>query len=547
MPDRDGQDAGPGEASSRLTNDDFRKLMMTPRAGFGSGSGSSSNLGMGSVRGESSVRKTTHGKSDQKRAKKSEYLKEKKEEEEILAELAKKYRDRAKERRDGGEASGPDALATLGAYRAVAPDIKSTMDAAERRKQMIQESKFLGGDMEHTHLVKGLDYALLQKVRSEIEQFEEEDDEQLEQAVEGEKKEGEKEVEKKKEGDDEIQFKTIIGKNIFRAVFRSKPPERNEHFLPGRMAYLIELEDENAESDIPTTVLRSKADCPGLESLATLSTNDIVINKLTQILSYLRQGKIGKKLKKPKENKEMPPPQIIPGLKVNKSTIVEDTIYSNIGTYVAPTKEKTASSSSRDRERRSDKRDYFDDKSRKDKDGDADRDKSKDALKSAAVLEAERTLGALLKPGAADKRDGGSSKKADKMLSKLSAEPEGYAECYPGFEEMNDALEDSDDEADYSKMDLGNKKGPVGRWDFDTAEEYGDYMNKKEALPKAAYQYGIKMADGRKTRNKTVVKTDKTEKAELDREWQKIQSILHKRKGGPSGETQKPEKSVRRN
>lgn len=40
------------------------------------------------------------------------------------------------------------------------------------------------------------------------------------------------------------------------------------------------------------------------------------------------------------------------------------------------------------------------------------------------------------------------------MASKLSAEPEGYAECYPGFEEMNDALEDSDDEADYSKMDL---------------------------------------------------------------------------------------------
>ena len=35
---------------------------------------------------------------------------------------------------------------------------------AERRKQAIQESKFLGGDMEHTHLVKGLDYSLLQKV-----------------------------------------------------------------------------------------------------------------------------------------------------------------------------------------------------------------------------------------------------------------------------------------------------------------------------------------------------------------------------------------------
>jgi IK cytokine len=62
--------------------------------------------------------------------------------------------------------------------------------------------------------------------------------------------------------------------------------------------------------------------------------------------------------------------------------------------------------------------------------------------------------------------------------------------------EMNDAIDDSDDEADYSKMDLGNKKGPVGRWDFDTPEEYAEYMSKKEALPKAAFQYGVKMAEG---------------------------------------------------
>lgn len=40
--------------------------------------------------------------------------------------------------------------------------------AAEKRRQLIQESKFLGGDMEHTHLVKGLDFALLQKVSQMI-------------------------------------------------------------------------------------------------------------------------------------------------------------------------------------------------------------------------------------------------------------------------------------------------------------------------------------------------------------------------------------------
>lgn len=52
---------------------------------------------------------------------------------------------------------------------------------------MIQESKFLGGDMEHTHLVKGLDYALLQKVRSEIQLKESEVMVEVEKPAEGSK------------------------------------------------------------------------------------------------------------------------------------------------------------------------------------------------------------------------------------------------------------------------------------------------------------------------------------------------------------------------
>lgn len=58
------------------------------------------------------------------------------------------------------------------------------------------------------------------------------------------------------------------------------------------------------------------------------------------------------------------------------------------------------------------------------------------------------------------------------------------------MEEADDALGDSDDEADFSKMDQGNKKGPIGRWDFDTQEEYSDYMANKEALPK----YGLSLS-----------------------------------------------------
>lgn len=41
--------------------------------------------------------------------------------------------------------------------------------------------------------------------------------------------------------------------------------ERNELFLPGRMAYVVDLEDEYADTDIPTTLIRSKADCPTME------------------------------------------------------------------------------------------------------------------------------------------------------------------------------------------------------------------------------------------------------------------------------------------
>lgn len=246
-----------------------------------------------------------------RRKKKNFYAALKKQEDNKLQELADKYRDRARERRDG---ANPDYQAmdvtgnTSSAYRAVAPDLKSGLDAAERRRQMIQESKFLGGDMEHTHLVKGLDYALLQKVRSEIVVKEHEQEIEMEKlAEEAEEKEKEEEMEKATQSD-EPEYKSIMGRNIHNIVtfYRSRHIEKNELFAPGRMAYVIELDDEMAESDIPTTLIRSKADVPVTEAeIQTLTTNDIVINKLAQILSYLRQGGRGKKNKKRDKDKPL--------------------------------------------------------------------------------------------------------------------------------------------------------------------------------------------------------------------------------------------------
>lgn len=119
-----------------------------------------------------------------------------------------------------------------------------------------------------------------------------------------------------------------------------------------------------------------------------------------------------------------------------------------------------------------------------------------------------------------------------------------YAECYPGGLEEMDVNYESDDDADFTKMDMGNKKGPVKRWDFENEEDYNQYQSKREALPKAAFQYGVKMSEGRKTRRfgGSGVSGKAKEKAKLDREWQQISAILDKRKGG-SGSTPSAKRS----
>ncbi|CAL8080643.1 unnamed protein product [Orchesella dallaii] len=548
------------ESERRLTNDDFRKLFMTPRH-----SGSDSSSAKPKLEADpfvapatptsstpGSVKKSDKSQKDDKRQKKKHfYQKTKSEEEETLAELAKKYRDRAKERRDGhpeGQGQREELITNQGAYRAVAPDFRGNVDAAERRKQLIQESKFLGGDMEHTHLVKGLDYALLQKVRSEIDTIGDLEEEEVEEEAKPESKKAAEPVAppppKKPVAapEPDTGFRTKLARSIYRSLFQTTLPERNELFAPGRMAYVFDLEDEYAESDIPTTVIRSKADVPLSEGQATLTTNDIVINKLAQILSYLRQGsKSSKKLKKSKEVKTSNSNKYEErGERESKKNVEDDNIYGDIGDYV-PTLAKSKSRS--DKDRPSKRQPYFEKPAEED-----DRDlvleqrpiipeqpeprkRDREAWSEEGPGGADQTFGSILKKG-----EEKSLSRTQKLLSKINEQPEGYAECYPGFDEMHDAIDDSDEETDYSKMDPGKKKGTVGRWDFDTMEEYSEYMSNKEALPKAAFQFGVKMGDGRKTRKGA--KTEKNEKQQLDRQWQQIQAILAKRKaaGGGDGE-----------
>uniref|UniRef100_A0A8D3D801 IK cytokine n=1 Tax=Scophthalmus maximus TaxID=52904 RepID=A0A8D3D801_SCOMX len=434
-------------AQSKLTNDDFRKLLMTPRAAPSSAPPSKSrHLEMPRDYNED------EDPAARRRKKKSYYAKLRQQEMERERELAEKYRDRARERRDGvnKDYEETELISTTANYRAVGPTAEADKSAAEKRRQLIQESKFLGGDMEHTHLVKGLDFALLQKVRAEITSKEKEEEDMMEKV--------QKEAKKDVEPEEKIEFKSRLGRNIYRVVFRTGVVERNELFLPGRMAYVVDLDDEFTDTDIPTTLIRSKADCPSMEAQTTLTTNDIVISKLTQILSYLRQGTRHKKIKK--KDKEV----LYWGYSVCLSITAVLFFYSST---VCPS--------------------------------------------ITSLIFFDFSTGST-------RRDG------KEQLGDFFGGSNSYAECYPAT--MDDLAVDSDEEVDYSKMDQGNKKGPLGRWDFDTQEEYSDYMNNKEALPKAAFQYGIKMSEGRKTRRFK----ETNEKAELDRQWKKISAIIEKRK-----------------
>uniref|UniRef100_A0A1B6CDQ4 RED-like N-terminal domain-containing protein n=1 Tax=Clastoptera arizonana TaxID=38151 RepID=A0A1B6CDQ4_9HEMI len=129
------------------------------------------------------------------RKKKEHYMKMKQKYENNLLELTKKYRDRAQERREriNNEPNIDDAMLKKNGYHAVAPDLRSSINAREIKDKMIEESKYLGGDIEHTHLVKGLDYALLQKVREEI-KIKEADEASTNEMVNGKPKEKDKEI-----------------------------------------------------------------------------------------------------------------------------------------------------------------------------------------------------------------------------------------------------------------------------------------------------------------------------------------------------------------
>ncbi|KAL2941780.1 Suppressor of mec-8 and unc-52 protein-like protein 2 [Bienertia sinuspersici] len=199
-----------------------------------------------------------------------------------------RYRDRAKERR---EDQNPDYEPTDLGFHAVAPPGTVDLKAAESHRLAIERSKYLGGDVEHTHLVKGLDYALLNKVRSEM-------DKRPEAAEDTEGKP------RAAKDDQPVSFRTATAKSVYQWMVKPQSVVKtNEMFLPGRMAFIFDMENVYSH-DIPTTLHRSKADCPVPEEMVTVNVDGSVLDRIAKLMSYLRLGSSGKVLKKKKKEKE---------------------------------------------------------------------------------------------------------------------------------------------------------------------------------------------------------------------------------------------------
>ncbi|KAM1090546.1 hypothetical protein FF1_018170 [Malus domestica] len=544
-----------------------------------------------------------------------------------------KYRDRAKERR---EDQNPDYEPTeLGSFHAVAPPGNIDLRAAEVQKLSIEKSKYLGGDVEHTHLVKGLDYALLNKVRSEIDK----------RPDDGEETDAKSRASKE---DQKISFRTATAKSVYQWIVKPHAViKTNEMFLPGRMSFIFNMEGGYTH-DIPTTLHRSKADCPQTEEAVTVNVDGSVLDRIAKIMSYLRLGSSGKVLKKKKKEKDargkisvvgneydgedkslkpdvgilkketkreiLPPPPPPPPRKNHIDSkaqqgptvarVDEDDIFVGDGVdYVVPGKDLSQSPLSEDMEespRNKERVSYFDEPAYgpvqpvqsygvpqewQDMNGyDAVQTQTMDGAYQGEWPEyqyaeqmayPEQYLQAnmegydeqtglnmqdprFMTQEEKDRGLGSVFKRDDQRLQQLREKDarekdpnfisESYSECYPGYQEYNREVVDSDDEDDLSKMDMGGRaKGRLHRWDFETEEEWATYNEQKEAMPKAAFQFGVKMQDGRKTR-----KQNKDQK--ITNDLHKINKILARKKmekdmdgdgGGHYDDDEQPGKKIR--
>ncbi|DAZ95965.1 TPA: hypothetical protein N0F65_009266, partial [Lagenidium giganteum] len=245
-----------------MNQDDFRRLL----ANSDGQGGSSRRRGIGGGRNGGEQESLDIRKLCAKKPKKNKNKKEGQAADDRPARSADvpvqpQYRDRAAERRQGlrGDMINADEFAHLDA----------------------EQTKYLGGDMEHTHLVKGLDFSLLAQLKHEKEKLMQAKAAALQQ----QETQAEQPAEKKT-----LEFKSRMARMVYHHSCQATQKERrklqpprstaSELFLPGRMYYTFKLTDEGFDS-VPTIVQQSKEDWPETDTaIVSGMVSDLVISRV---------------------------------------------------------------------------------------------------------------------------------------------------------------------------------------------------------------------------------------------------------------------------
>ncbi|TPX34370.1 hypothetical protein SmJEL517_g03000 [Synchytrium microbalum] len=272
-----------------MDQDAFRKLLATPRA-------PSSSQTPATPRTQQPEKQQKDNDGFAKPApKKKAYVKPKsKEAVDDESSDSITYRDRAKERRQGVNIDYADSeqmLAVLEASNhsqpsaivASTPTLVTSLDQA-KTALVREQTKFLGGDVGHTHLVRGLDKTLLDKVRKEIGLTEDEKSKEEEAKAYIETLHGD---------GGKVEFNSRFAERVYTLAVKTPKegiPLRNDLFLEGRMAFLWDLgmgegKEYIGSTDLPTVVIRSKADVKDFDRKMQASSHEIVIDKIQQVMA----------------------------------------------------------------------------------------------------------------------------------------------------------------------------------------------------------------------------------------------------------------------
>ncbi|SPQ98243.1 unnamed protein product (mitochondrion) [Plasmodiophora brassicae] len=210
-------------------------------------------------------------------------------------------------------------------------------------------NKYMGGDAERAHMVKGLDYLLLERSREAILKEEEERlEDAMSAAVDATVPFSTPALAKTPSQTPPapgVRFRSALARRLYDRIVRETSAERaamesSQAFLPGRMMYEFDT-DALSHSALPTILRRAKEDCPTAPELVRVELSEDLRSKLKTAMEFVRSGQ------RPARKVELSaPPKIVSVQPASIADVEEEDIFDDAGVdYVcAPTSASAASS-----------------------------------------------------------------------------------------------------------------------------------------------------------------------------------------------------------